>query len=96
MITDVAICNIFCNCKEYHLINSDWVLFTECTYNSNSGFINNMVTSSRYFAKCGGIMDIEYNKNRRFGLVPTRIISVSVCKTIKKVYMFNYNQAQVY
>lgn len=54
-----------------------------------------MIDSSTYFSHLGGYMNIEHKPNRRFGLVPTKIVCVLICGAVKKVFTFNYNQARV-
>ena len=95
MKDEVFIRGILCRYKEYRLKNGHWILTSDSVFDSNSEFIENMVNSSSYFATLGGSMSIEHKQNRRFGLVPSKIVCVSICGAIKKVFMFNYNQAQV-
>lgn len=95
MLTEVCITDISCKYKEYRYINGNWVVTMDSVFTTDISSINNMIDSSVYFSRLGGYMDIEHKQNRRFGLVPSKIVCVSICKTIKKVYSFNYNQAQV-
>lgn len=92
---EVLIRGISCDYKEYRLINGHWVLYAKDTMITDNSFVENMVSSGDYFTKLGGYMSISYTKNRRFNIVPNKVVCVSICQTIKKVFSFNYNQAQV-
>lgn len=87
--------NIMCRYKEFRLVNGKWTQYLEDRYYTTNRLIINMVQSSSYFSKLGGYMSVDYDSNRRFGLTPVKVVCVSICKTIKKVYCFNYNDAQV-
>lgn len=95
MLSNMYIKKILCKYKEYRLRNGRWVITADSVFDSDIDFIMNIVNSSSYFANLGGYMNIDYRNNKRFGLVPSKIVCVSICKTIKKVFVFNYNQAQV-
>lgn len=95
MLSNMYIKGISCNYKEYRLRDEKWVITADSVFDSDINFIMNIVNSSSYFANLGGYMNIDYKNNKRFGLVPSKIVCVSICKTIKKVFVFNYNQAQV-
>lgn len=87
--------NIICNYKEYRRGSNNFVKTVDTSFEVNDTYIKNMVESSTYFSQLGGYMHIEQKPNRRFGLVPTKIVCVSICGAIKKVFTFNYNQARV-
>lgn len=87
--------DIICTYKEYLRGSSGFVKTAESSFKVNNMYINNMIESSTYFSQLGGYMNIEQKPNRRFGLVPTKIVCVSICGAIKKVFTFNYNQARV-
>lgn len=87
--------NIICNYKEYRRGSSNFVKTVDTSFEVNDIYIKNMIESSTYFSQLGGYMNIEQKPNRRFGLVPTKIVCVSICGAIKKVFTFNYNQARV-
>lgn len=87
--------DIICTYKEYWRGSSGFVKTAESSFKVNNMYINNMIESSTYFSQLGGYMNIEQKPNRRFGLVPTKIVCVSICGAIKKVFTFNYNQARV-
>lgn len=91
----MQISGIICNYKEYRMGSSGFVKTCESEFEVNSYYIQNMIDSSTYFSNLGGYMNIEHKPNRRFGLVPTKIVCVSICGAIKKVFTFNYNQARV-
>lgn len=82
--------DIICTYKEYRRGSSGFVKTAESSFK-----VNNMIESSTYFSQLGGYMNIEQKPNRRFGLVQTKIVCVSICGAIKKVFTFNYNQARV-
>ena len=87
--------DISCLYKEYRLINKKWTLYSSSKFYVNESTIINMYNASPYFTNLGGYMKFYRKPNRRFGNVISKIISVSICKTIKKVYILNYNQASV-
>ena len=91
----MQISGILCSYKEYRRGSSGFVKTCESEFEVNSYYIQNMIDSSTYFSNLGGYMNIEHKPNRRFGLVPTKIVCVSICGAIKKVFTFNYNQARV-
>lgn len=86
--------NISCSYKEYRLNNGVWLLVQNCNYMTDSNTIKNILESKPYFVQLGGYMDCNYKSNRRFGNVCNEIVSVSFCRTVKKVFSFNYNKAQ--
>lgn len=90
-----SIINIKCDYKEYRYVNNVWKLYANEVYQVNSMYLNNMLESSSYFTDLGGYMNIEQQRNRRFGLVISKVVSVSICGSIKKIFSFNYNQARV-
>lgn len=83
----MQISGIICNYKEFRRGSKGFEV--------NAYYIQNMIDSSSYFAQLGGYMNIEQKPNRRFGLVPTKIVCISICGAVKKVFTFNYNQARV-
>lgn len=91
----MQISGILCNYKEYRRGSSDIIKVCESEFEVNDIYIKNMIESSTYFSQLGGYMNIEQKPNRRFGLVPTKIVCISICGAIKKVFTFNYNQARV-
>lgn len=87
--------DIHCSFVEYRLNdNSNWVITDKASYDVDIKFIKNMVNSKPFFEKIGGCMSIDMKKNRRFGMCVSKIVSVSICKSIKRIYSFNYNQAR--
>lgn len=91
----MQISGIICNYKEYRMGSSGFVKTCESEFEVNSYYIQNMIDSSTYFSNLGGYMNIEHKPNRRFGLVPTKIVCISTYGVVKKVFTFNYNQARV-
>lgn len=91
----MQISGILCSYKEYRRGSLGFVKTCESEFEVNSYYIQNMIDSSTYFSHLGGYMNIEHKPNRRFGLVPTKIVCISICGTVKKVFTFNYNQARV-
>lgn len=91
----MQISGILCNYKEYQRGSSGIIKTCESEFEVDDFYIQNMIESSTYFSHLGGYMDIEHKPNRRFGLVPTKIVCVSICGAVKKVFTFNYNQARV-
>lgn len=87
--------SISCNYKEYRLLNGVWKLSDSNIFNADSVFIQNMIDCQSSFEQLGGHMVFYYGRNRRFGYVCNKIVSVSICNSIKKVFNFNYNKAQV-
>lgn len=87
--------DISCQYKEYRLVGKKWILYSSSQFLINELAIINMYNASPYFTSLGGYMKFYRKPNRRFGNVISKIISVSICKTIKKVYILNYNQALV-
>lgn len=90
------LCNIVCTYNEFRLLQGVWIKVIEDKYIVNSSYISNMKESQKYYKQIGGVMHIIHKKNRRFGDVPVVVTSISICKTIKKVYKFNYNSAQLF
>lgn len=86
---------ISCSYKEYRLTNGKWHGVASEVFTTNSDFINNMIEASNYFSQLGGKFFVDCKSNRRFGVVPTKLVSISICGKTKKVYSLNYNQAQV-
>ena len=80
---------ILCNYMEYRCTNGKWGIFATAEYEVDYNFINNMVEASSYFTQLGGYMSISLDK-RRFGDVVKKIVSVSICGSVKKVYNFKY------
>lgn len=91
----MQISGILCNYKEYRRGSSCIIKTCESEFEVDTFYIQNMIESSTYFSHLGGYMNIEHKPNRRFGLVPTKIVCVSICGAVKKVFTFNYNQARV-
>lgn len=87
--------NINCHYKEYRFNGTSWVKHSDCVIFCNKAFIDNMESCSTYYAKLGGYFNVSYKRNRRFGLVVTKIVSESICGMVRKVYNFNYDSAQV-
>lgn len=77
--------SILCNYKEYRLINGKWHLEATSSYDVNESFVMGMVDSSAYFSRLGGYMYINYAFDK-----VVKIVSISICKTIKKVFYFSY------
>lgn len=84
---------ILCNYKEYRFNKNKWVLIESNSFNVDLSFINNMINSSRYFSQLGGYMNLQWGRNRRFGNVLKKVVSVSICGTVKKIYCFDYSRA---
>lgn len=84
----MQISGILCNYKEYRRGSSGIIKTCESEFEVDDFYIQNMI-------EIGGYMNIEHKPNRRFGLVPTKIVCVSICGAVKKVFTFNYNQARV-
>ena len=91
----IYINDIKCCYKEYRFIEGKWRKTEDSSHYVNSNFIKNMLESKDYFIGLGGTMNTYSVSNRRFGLVPSKIVCVSICGAIKKVFSFNYSQAQV-
>lgn len=89
------IVDIDCSCMEYRLCNGKWKRTFVQSYPCDSGFIENMVNSSPYYQNLGGYMSTEWGKNRRFGLVASKVVCVSICGTVKRVFTFSYNRARL-
>ena len=81
---------ILCDYKEYRLKEDNWYLFSRSEYEVDMNFINNMLDSSLYFSKLGGYMNIQY-RNSKFGCVVNKIVSISICGSVKKVLSFRYS-----
>ena len=96
MLDKRYITNIVCTCKEYRLCNGKWNKNSTSVYGVDSSSLNSMLESSSYFTNLGGYMSVYYYRNRRFGIVPNKVVCISVCGLIKKVFSFNYNQARVF
>ena len=91
----MQVIKIICDYKEYRLQdNKNWILTATNKSYVDSGFINNIINSCVYFSNMGGYMARDFKHNRRFGLVCSKIVSVSFCGKVKKIMVFNYNQAQ--
>lgn len=87
--------DIRCNLLEYRLNdNSKWTLTEKASYEVDGSFIRNMVNSKVFFESNGGTMSIEMKSNKRFGVCISKIVSVSMCNEIKRIYSFNYSQAK--
>ena len=86
--------NICCTYKEYAKKGNRWRLVTKSNSYVDSIFIDNMLNSSFYFTSMGGQQDISLDMNRRFGLVVSKISSISFCGEVKKTFIFNYNNAK--
>lgn len=95
MIAGKLCVNISCKYKEYRLVGNKWIRVATGDFRTDSSFINNILESSSYFSSLGGTVYTDYSKNRRFGLVPNKISCLSICGTVKKIYVFKYDQAQV-
>ena len=81
---------ILCDYKEYRYNNGKWGKFAELTYKVSQNYIDNMVEACNYFKGLGGYMVVTKGR-RRFGEVVEKIVSVSICGSIKKVFKFRYN-----
>ena len=89
--------NIAVTHKEYRATNitdNTWVRTQDIHYWVSSKQIQNMIDSQSYFAQLGGKMYWSYKINKRFGLIPTKVVVVSFCGRIKKVLTFNYANAK--
>lgn len=86
---------IVCTCTELRKIDNRWVKSDEWTSNVTSQSIANMICGGEYLTRMGGSSDVSYARNRRFGLVPIKVVVTSICGTIRKVYNFNYNYVKV-
>lgn len=80
---------ILCDYKEYRCTNGKWGIFATAEYEVDFNYINNMVEASSYFKQLGGHMAITLGK-RRFGDVVEKIVSVSICGSVKKIFKFRY------
>ena len=91
---DSGIQGVICAYKEYRLQeDGKWHLYSKSNYETDAQAIDNMHQSNMYFTKLGGYMKEYYKHNRRFGLVVDKIVSVSFCGKVKKIFDFNYNSA---
>lgn len=81
---------ILCDYKEYRYNNGKWGKFAESTYKVSQNYIDNMVEACNYFKGLGGYMVVTKGR-RRFGEVIEKIVSVSICGSVKKVFKFRYN-----
>lgn len=89
--------NIAVTHKEYRATNitdNTWVRTQDIHYWVSSNQIQNMIDSQSYFTQLGGKMYWSYKINKRFGLIPTKVVVVSFCGRIKKVLTFNYSNAK--
>ena len=86
--------DIHCSFVEYQLRGDSWSLISKSDFSVDFRFIENMVNSKSYFEKLGGYMSIDIKPNRRFGMCVSKVVSVSICRSIKRIYKFNYNQAR--
>lgn len=80
---------ILCDYKEYRCKNGKWGIHTTANYEVSLDYINNMVEACPYFRNLGGYMVITKNWCK-FGQVVEKIVSVSICGSVKKVFKFRY------
>lgn len=86
--------NILCKYKEYRKNNGVWDLFKESESCVDERFIKNMLESGYYFTSMGGTQDVKMKRNRRFGMQVNSITCISFCGSVKKEFVFNYNNAK--
>lgn len=86
------IINIAVTHKEYR-DNNGWSKTEDSQYMISGNQILNMQQCTEHFTKMGGKMYWSYKRNRRFGLVPAKVVVISFCGRIKKIFEFNYNYA---
>lgn len=86
---------IVCECREYRRVKNKWS--KEGVWNSevNSSAISSMIAGGEYLSRMGGYSGVDYKNNRRFGMIPVKIVVVSACGFLKKVYTFNYEYAKL-
>lgn len=70
-----------------------WNLRSNTKYMVSSNLIQSMVTSQPNFIRNGGKAETLYKVSRKFGKVVEGIDCTSADGLIRKVYIFNYNQA---
>ena len=88
------ITNILCRYVEYKKEGDTWYLVSKNEVNTDSIFIKNMLEATKYFTSMGGTHDIEFKRNRRFGMQVSKITCISFCGNVKKEFVFDYNNAK--
>lgn len=87
--------DIICSYIEYRKdICGNWQLFGKTEFPVHESSIKNLVDSSSYYPELGGYMNIKCEKNRRLGLVVTKVVSISICNTVKKIFIFDYSKVK--
>lgn len=86
---------ILCKCMEYGKVGEKWLKQGDWSSKVNSIEIENMIAGGSYLTRMGGYSGVEYKQNRRFGIVPVKIVVVSICGKLKKVYTFGYESAEL-
>lgn len=86
--------NIQCDYTEYRKLDTEWELYTKSKTIVDTNFIQNMVAAGSYFRSMGGTQDLEMKRNRRFGMQVSSITCISFCGSIRKEFVFNYNNAK--
>lgn len=86
--------NIQCGYTEYRRYNNKWKLFQLAETTVDSNFIENMLEAGQYFVDMGGTQEVHSKKNRRFGVQVISITCISFCGSIRKEFVFNYNNAK--
>lgn len=88
------ITNILCDYVEYRKEGDIWSLTNKSSVFTDSNFISNMLESNKYFTSMGGTQDIDFKKNRRFGMQVSKITCISFCGKVRKEFVFSYNNAK--
>lgn len=86
--------DILCNYTEYRKRDNIWELKIKSDTEVDSKFIQNIVDARKYFISMGGTQDIKRKPNRRFGMQVSSITCISFCGSVKKEFIFNYNNAK--
>lgn len=88
------ICGISCSFEEYRCTDGVWHKTDEGSSVIDDSVIANMIECNRYFTSLGGHMRTYFVSNRRFGEVCNKIVSISICRTVCRIYSFSYNNAR--
>lgn len=88
------LCNIKCRYLEYKYTGGSWSKIEDTLFPVVSNSINNMLSCMEHYVKLGGSMTVSHKLNRRFGLLVSKVVSVSICGTVRKIYFFNYDNAR--
>lgn len=87
--------NIICTCIEYTKHGKSWIMCNKERFMTSSQMIQSMVSSQVYFRKMGGKADTFYKDLRNFGRVVDGIDCISTCGNIRRVYLFDYDLAEM-